>query len=93
VIVSVEVPATVALEVEIVSVEVPELEIEAGEKLAVAPEGKPVADRPTLPAKPFWGVTVIVLAPLLPWVTVTLDGDAERPKSGGAFTVRLTVVA
>jgi hypothetical protein len=58
VIVSVEVPATVALEVEIVSVEVPELEIEAGEKLAVAPEGKPVALSVTVPLKPFVAVDV-----------------------------------
>jgi hypothetical protein len=62
---------------------------------AVTPLAKPDADRPTLPAKPFCGVTVIVLAPLLPWAIVTLDGDAERLKSGGAvaFTARLTVVA
>ena len=56
VIVSVEVPATVALEVEIVSVDVPEPEIEAGEKLAVTPEGRPVALRATVPLKPFVAV-------------------------------------
>jgi len=62
---------------------------------AVTPLGRPEADRPTLPVKPFCGVTVIVLEPLVPWVIVTLEGDAERLKSGWAvvFTVRLTVVA
>ena len=37
---------------------------------------------------------VIALVPLVPWVTVTLDGDAERLKFGCApeFTVRPTVV-
>jgi len=58
VIVSVEVPATVAPEVEIVSVEVPEPEIDAGEKLAVAPEGRPVALSVTGPLKPFFAVEV-----------------------------------
>jgi hypothetical protein len=39
-------------------------------------------------------LTVIVLVPLLPWVIIRLDGDAERLKFCwvAAFTVRLTVV-
>jgi len=63
-------------------------------KLAVTPEGRPDADKLTLPVKPPEGLTVIVLLPLLPCVTVTLAGDAERVKFGVAvaFTVRLTVV-
>src|SRR6266446_3939252 len=61
---------------------------------AVTPLGKPEADKLTLPLKPFCGVTVIVLVPLVPCVTVTLPGDAERVKfaTGAAFTVRETVV-
>ena len=61
---------------------------------AVTPLGRPEADRPTLPPKPFCGLTVIVLVPPVPWVMVTLDGDAERLKFGWVeeFTVRLTVV-
>jgi hypothetical protein len=60
---------------------------------AVTPLGKPDAERVTLPLKPFTGVMVIVLAPLLPCVTVTLFGEAERLKLWtGAFTVRLSVV-
>lgn len=37
-----------------------------GLKDAVTPLGRPEADKPTLPLKPFWGVTVIVLVPLAP---------------------------
>ena len=44
----------------------------------VTPLGRPEADRLTLPLKPFCGVTLIVLVPLLPCVIVMLDGDAER---------------
>jgi hypothetical protein len=51
-------------------------------KLAVTPEGKPVADRVTLPVNPPEGFTVIVLLPLLPCTTVKLDGEAERVKFG-----------
>src|SRR5215470_8146207 len=49
---------------------------------AVTPFGKPDADRVTVPAKPFTGFTVIVLEPEFPCVTVTLEGAAERLKSG-----------
>jgi hypothetical protein len=59
---------------------------------AVTPLGKPEADRLTLPVKPFCGVTVTVLVPLAPCVTVTLLGDAERPKFGRTVTARAIVV-
>jgi hypothetical protein len=92
VIVTVEVPvAAVAL-----AVSVKELVVvaETGLKDAVTPFGRPDADKLTLPAKPFWGATVMVLEALDPWVTVKLFGAAERPKSGAAvaLTVRETVV-
>ena len=45
---------------------------------AVTPLGKPEADKLTLPPKPFWGVTVIVLVPPLPCVKLRLVGDADR---------------
>ena len=63
-------------------------------KLAVTPERKPDADRLTLPVKPPEGVTEIVVFPLLPWTTVTLEGEAESEKFGlvTAFTVREIVV-
>ena len=75
--------------------ELPEPDTEVGLKLAPAPDGRPdVTPKVTVPLKLFCGVTAIELAPLLPWVTVTLPGDADRPKFGwaAAFTVRLTVV-
>jgi hypothetical protein len=37
-----------------------------GLKDAVTPEGKPEADKLTLPVKPFTGVTEMVLVPLAP---------------------------
>jgi hypothetical protein len=77
-----------------VSVNVLALVALLGLKAAVTPLGSPVADKPTLPLNPFWGVTVIVLVPLAPCVMVTLLGDAERAKFAGAtaVTVRETVV-
>jgi hypothetical protein len=63
-----------------------------GLKDAVTPLGSPDADRVALPVKPFEGVIVTVLVPLVPCEIVTLVGDADRLKSGvggAAFTVRL----
>lgn len=45
---------------------------------AVTPAGSPDAERVTLPVKPPEGVTVMVLLPLAPWVTVKLAGEADR---------------
>ena len=72
-----------------------------GLKDAVTPVGKPDAERVTLPENPFSGVMVMVLVPLLPWVMVTLLGEAESEKFGAldgqpftrlaAFTVPIPV--
>ena len=64
------------------------------ELLIESPLGRPVADKLTLPLKPFCGVTVIALAPLVPCAIVTLFGDAESEKFATVtgFTVRETVV-
>jgi len=51
---------------------------------AVTPLGTPDAVKVTAPLKPFDGVTVIVLVPLRPCVTLRLVGEAERLKSGVA---------
>ena len=61
---------------------------------AVTPLGRAELDSVTDPVKPFEGVTVMVLLPLVPCLTVKLAGEAESEKSGaaGAFTVRLMVV-
>jgi hypothetical protein len=52
----------------VLAVRVKELVVvaEVGLKDAVTPLGKPDADKVTLPAKPFWGATVMVLEPLDP---------------------------
>ena len=49
-----------------------------GLKDTVTPLGRLEVNRLTPPVKPFSGETVIVLVPLLPWVTVTLLGEADR---------------
>lgn len=51
-------------------------------KLAVTPLGRPEADKVTLPVNPPEGVTVIVLLPVPPCVTLTLDGEADSEKLG-----------
>ena len=63
-IVIVEVPVAAVL----LAVSVKELVVvvDAGLKDAVMPLGKLDADKLTLPLKPFWGATVIVLEPLDP---------------------------
>ena len=93
-----EVPAIVAVTVPVVAlllavrvkVLVPVVLVEL--KADVTPLGRPEADNPTLPLKPLSGFTVIVLAPLDPWVMVRLVGRAESEKFGGGFTVRENVV-
>lgn len=50
--------------------------------VVVTPEGRPEADKFTLPVNPPEGVTVIVLFPLLPCVTVRLAGEADSVKLG-----------
>ena len=67
-----------------------------GPKDAVKPLGKPGGEKLTLLlVKPFDGMIVIVLEPLVPCVMVRLVGEADRLKSGfctvAAFTVRLSV--
>lgn len=62
----------------------------AGLKDAVTPFGKPDIDKLTVPAKPFSGVTVIVLVPLVPCLSVMVFGEAEieklGPEAGQLFT-------
>jgi hypothetical protein len=61
-----------------VSVNVLVLAVLLGLNDAVTPLGRPDADKLTLPLKPFWGVTVMVLVPVVPCASVKLFGDAER---------------
>ena len=79
-----DVPVTVTVAVPVVAVllavrvNMLVLAVPAGLKDAVTPLGNPVADKLTLLAKPFCGVTVMVLVPLPPCIMVRLFGDAER---------------
>lgn len=61
---------------------------------AVTPVGRPEADRVTEPVKPPEGVSVMVLVPVPPCVTLTLAGEADSEKFGvaTALMVRLMVV-
>ena len=58
-----------------------------GLKDAVTPRGRPEADKLTLAAKAFCGVTVIVEEIWLPRATLSELGEAERAKFGGDVTV------
>jgi len=64
VIVTVDVPVAAV----VLAVSVKELVVvaEAGVKDAITPLGRPDADKLTVPAKPFWGPTVMMLEPLDP---------------------------
>jgi hypothetical protein len=75
--VTVTVAAPIAAVLVAVSVNVLVFAVLLGLNDAVTPLGRPVADKLTLPVKPFCGVTVMVLAPLAPCVIVKLFGDAE----------------
>lgn len=72
------VPVAAVLEAVNVTVLLPV--VDAGLKLAVTPEGKPLAESATLPVNPPNGETVTVLLPVPPWVTLALV--AVREKSG-----------
>src|SRR5205809_8084271 len=63
-----------------------------GLKAAVTPLGSVEGDRVTLPVKPFCGETVMVLEPLLPWVTVRIGRASCRERVCVAATARLGVV-
>ena len=52
--------------------------------VAVTPLGRPEAASVTLPVNPFTSCTVMVLVPLLPWVTERLLGESESVKLGVA---------
>jgi hypothetical protein len=101
-----EVPVTVTVAVPVVAVllavrvkvlVVVVLVVLVGLKEAVTPFGRPEADKLTLPLKPFCGVTVIVLVPLAPCVSVKLLGEVESAKLGaggaGVMTETLSKVA
>src|SRR5579859_363386 len=94
VMVMVTVPVVVVLVVAMGRVDDPDpLLIEVGLKLAVAPEGKPLALNATALLNPLVGLTDAVYVALLPAVTVADEGDADSEKSGGCevCTVKVTL--
>src|SRR5215469_8266668 len=74
-----------------VELPLPGAAIEAGLKLAVTPEGNPLADNEIAELNPPLTVVEMVLVPELPCVTDKLAGEALKAKSGG-LTVSETVV-
>jgi hypothetical protein len=95
VIVNVDVPSGVLPVVVTVNVDVPAPVTVAGEKLAVAPVGNPLALSVTTPPNPFNEPTLAVYVAALPTITVCVLGLADIVKSGGGgcvFTTKLTVV-
>lgn len=63
-----------------------------GLKEAETPFRNPETENVTLSLKPFKGVIVTAVVPVLPRAMLKLDGDAERLKFGAAVTVRGIVV-
>lgn len=58
------------------------------EGLAVTPVGKPVNDTLTVPVKPLSAVAIIASCwPDAPAVSVSVEGEAVRLKSGGVVTL------
>ena len=75
-----------------VSVDVPEPVTEEGTNVPVAPTGKPVTVKATVPLKPFRAPTVIVLVMLLPVSTVSYVVEESSVKSAGALTISVAAV-
>jgi hypothetical protein len=79
-----DVPVTVTVNVPVAavllaaSVNVLVLAVLPGLNDADTPLGRPEADKLTVPLKPFCGVTVMVLAPPVPWTTLRLLGVVDR---------------
>jgi len=88
--VTVTVAVPMAAELLAVSVSTLVVVVGFGANAAVTPLGRPEAASVTLPVKPFAGVTVIVLVPLLPCATVKLLGAAESVKLAAAATTTCT---
>lgn len=86
-----DVPVTVMVEVPVAAVllAVSVRTDEAND--AVTPEGKPDAAKVTVPLKPPTGVIVIDDFPLLPCVSETLPGVADKLKSGATVAEILSV--
>ena len=67
----------------------PDVEMDAGLNEALAPAGRPLTLRETVPLKPVPAVTVAVNDVPPPCATVREAGDAESEKSGWTVMVRV----
>jgi hypothetical protein len=63
-----------------------------GLNAAVTPLGNPVAARFTLPLKPFWPLTLMVLLALLPGEALRLAAEVARLKLGATTDSPIDVV-
>jgi hypothetical protein len=68
-----------------------ELVVLVGLKDAETPFGRVATEKATLPVNPFRAVTVMVLVPLAPCITVTVLGEAESEKVGTGAIVSATL--
>jgi hypothetical protein len=84
--VTVIVAGPVVAELLAVKVSVLTLVVVAGLNAAVTPLGNPEAVSVTLPVKPPVGFTVIVVGELLPWMTLSDPGAADKLKFGPPVT-------
>ena len=75
--------APVGLELAVFRVSVVLVVLVSGEKVAVTPDGSPLALNATAPVKPFTPLTVIVYAALLLCETLRLVGEADSEKLAG----------
>lgn len=85
------VPVAARVVVLSVRVDVPVPVMDVGLKVAVTPDGTPLADRVTAESKPPETVLVIVEVPELPLTTVSVLGDALRAKLALAEAVTVSV--
>ena len=76
-----------------VRVELPAPVMYVGLKLAVTPVGWPDAVNVIAASKPFKAVVVMVDWPLLPWITVSEEAEAEMEKLGVAGPARALIKA
>ena len=84
-------PAGVVAELETVSVDDPEVAIDAGLNAAVTPAGNPVTLSATVPVNPFTAVTETAYVVLPPTETVCEAGDTAKLKFGVCvLTLRVT---
>lgn len=84
----VKVEALAAAAVVAVSVSVLADVVLTGLNDAVTPVGKPVALRATVALKPPCGATAMVVLPVPPWSTFTLETEEESLKDAAAVTVK-----